>query len=171
MFDIGAIELLLVAAVALVIIGPKDLPIAMRTAGRWLGQLRAMTGHFRVGIDAMIREAEVEEQEKAWAEKNEQIMRDHPPEKYQDADPETGSERVDEEAVMKAKKEAAAQSANEPAAEPSEIAPAESGDEDPVAERLADEPVAEAQEKPVPSETQLPLLPEGPDDDDRGHTA
>ncbi|QLC26307.1 twin-arginine translocase subunit TatB [Parasphingopyxis algicola] len=83
MFDIGAIELLLVGMVALVIIGPKDLPIAMRTAGRWLGQLRAMTGHFRVGIDAMIREAEIEEQEKAWAEKNAQIMRDHPSEKIE----------------------------------------------------------------------------------------
>lgn len=89
MFDIGAIELLLVAAVALIIIGPKDLPIAMRTAGRWLGQLRAMTGHFKVGIDAMIREAEIEEQEKVWAEKNAQIMRDHPPEKYRDQEGDT----------------------------------------------------------------------------------
>ena len=97
MFDIGAIELLLVAAVALIIIGPKDLPIAMRTAGRWLGQLRAMTGHFKVGIDAMIREAEIEEQEKIWAEKNAQIMRDHPPEKFQSKD---GAE-VEDEAQMR----------------------------------------------------------------------
>jgi sec-independent protein translocase protein TatB len=79
MFDIGATELLLVAMVALVVIGPKDLPLAMRTAGKWVGQLRKMTGHFRVGIDAMIREAEVDEQEKIWAEKNAQIMREHPP--------------------------------------------------------------------------------------------
>ncbi|MBC2776977.1 Sec-independent protein translocase protein TatB [Parasphingopyxis marina] len=78
MFDIGATELLLVAMVALVVIGPKDLPLAMRTAGRWIGQLRKMTGHFRVGIDAMIREAEVDEQEKIWAEKNAKIMREHP---------------------------------------------------------------------------------------------
>lgn len=87
MFDIGAIELLLVGMVALVIIGPKDLPIAMRTAGRWLSQLRAMTGHFRIGIDAMIREAEIEEQEKVWAEKNAQVMRDHPPEGVPAEDP------------------------------------------------------------------------------------
>lgn len=80
MFDIGATELLLVAIVALLVIGPKDLPLAMRTAGNWVGKLRAMTRHFRIGIDAMIREAEVEEQEKLWAEKNAKIMREHPPE-------------------------------------------------------------------------------------------
>lgn len=84
MFDIGAFELLLVAMVALIVIGPKDLPIAMRTAGQWMGKLKAMTRHFRVGLDAMIREAEMEEQEKVWAEKNAQIMREHPPEKVQE---------------------------------------------------------------------------------------
>lgn len=79
MFDIGATEMLLVAIVALLVIGPKDLPLAMRTAGRWMGKLRGMTKHFRSGIDAMIREAEIEEQEKLWAERNEKIMREHPP--------------------------------------------------------------------------------------------
>jgi len=79
MFDIGAVELLLVAMVALIVIGPKDLPVAMRTAGQWVGKIRGMTRHFRIGIDAMIREADVQEQEKNWAEKNAQIMRDHPP--------------------------------------------------------------------------------------------
>ena len=163
MFDIGAIELLLVAAVALVIIGPKDLPIAMRTAGRWLGQLRAMTGHFRIGIDAMIREAEVEENEKAWAEKNDQVMRDHPPEKYQDTDPDGESDMAADEAVMKAKKEAAAQSGNEPSEDADDAGTMESGTEEPVA-KAASEP----QDEPAPAETQLPLLPEGPDDAEQG---
>lgn len=80
MFDIGATEMLLVVIVALLVIGPKDLPLAMRTAGRWMGKLRGMTKHFRSGIDAMIREAEIEEQEKLWAERNAKIMREHPPE-------------------------------------------------------------------------------------------
>lgn len=79
MFDIGATEMLLVVIVALLVIGPKDLPLAMRTAGRWMGKLRGMTKHFRAGIDSMIREAEIEEQEKLWAERNAQIMREHPP--------------------------------------------------------------------------------------------
>ena len=39
MFDIGASELLLIVVVAVVVIGPKDLPLAMRTAGRWIASV------------------------------------------------------------------------------------------------------------------------------------
>jgi sec-independent protein translocase protein TatB len=78
MFDIGYDELLLIAIVAIIVIGPKDLPLAMRTAGRWIGKVRKVSGHFRSGIDAMIREAEMEEMEKKWAEQNAKIMREHP---------------------------------------------------------------------------------------------
>jgi sec-independent protein translocase protein TatB len=78
MFDIGYSELLLIAVVALVVIGPKDLPNVMRTVGNWVGQARGMARHFRSGIDTMIREAELEEMEKKWREENERIMRDHP---------------------------------------------------------------------------------------------
>ena len=60
MFDIGAGELLVIAIAAILVIGPKDMPMALRTAGRWIGQLRRMSNHFRSGIDAMIREAEME---------------------------------------------------------------------------------------------------------------
>lgn len=74
MFDIGASELLLTVIVAIVVIGPKDLPLALRTAGRWIGKLRRMSGHFRAGLDAMIREAEMAEMEKEWKERNAQIM-------------------------------------------------------------------------------------------------
>jgi sec-independent protein translocase protein TatB len=78
MFDIGYSELLLIAVVALVVIGPKDLPNVMRTVGNWVGRARGMARHFRSGIDTMIREAELEEMEKKWREENERIMRDHP---------------------------------------------------------------------------------------------
>lgn len=74
MFDVGASELLLTVIVAIVVIGPKDLPLALRTAGRWIGKLRRMSGHFRAGLDAMIREAEMEELEKEWKERNARIM-------------------------------------------------------------------------------------------------
>ena len=59
-------------------IGPKDLPLALRTAGRWIGKIRKVSGHFRAGLDAMVREAEMEEMEKKWREQNEKIMREHP---------------------------------------------------------------------------------------------
>ena len=78
MFDIGAAELLLVAIVALVVIGPKDLPAALRGVGRVLGQVRSFTNQFRFSLDSMIREAEIEGQEKEWAERNADIMAKHP---------------------------------------------------------------------------------------------
>src|SRR3954468_23391835 len=78
MFDIAPSELLLLAVVALVFIGPKDLPKVMRVVGRWIGKARAMAGHFRSGIDEMIRQSELEELEKKWKAENERIMREHP---------------------------------------------------------------------------------------------
>lgn len=78
MFDIGATELLLVVIVAVVVIGPKDLPRALRMAGRWIGKIRRTSNHFRAGIEAMIREAEMEEMEQKWREQNARIMADNP---------------------------------------------------------------------------------------------
>jgi sec-independent protein translocase protein TatB len=78
MFDVGASELLLIVIVAVVVIGPKDMPLAMRTAGRWIGKMRKVSGHFRAGIDAMVREAELEEMERKWREQNEAIMKANP---------------------------------------------------------------------------------------------
>ncbi|MFD1612534.1 Sec-independent protein translocase protein TatB [Sphingomonas tabacisoli] len=78
MFDVAPTELLLCAVVALVVIGPKDLPKAMRVLGYWVGRARGVARQFRSGIDSMIREAELAEMEKKWAEENERIMREHP---------------------------------------------------------------------------------------------
>jgi sec-independent protein translocase protein TatB len=78
MFDVAPTELLLVIVVALVVIGPKDLPKAMRFVGKWVGKARGMVRHFRAGLDTMMREAELEELEKQWREQNEAIMREFP---------------------------------------------------------------------------------------------
>ena len=80
MFDIGSSELLLIIVVAVVVIGPKDLPRALYKLGQIIGKGRAMTRHFRSGLDAMIREAELEELEKKWAAENARIMAEHPQE-------------------------------------------------------------------------------------------
>jgi sec-independent protein translocase protein TatB len=69
---------LLVAVVALVVIGPKDLPKAMRVVGNWVGKARGMARHFRSGLDTMMRESELEEMEKKWKEENERIMAANP---------------------------------------------------------------------------------------------
>ena len=74
MFDIGSSELLLIIVVAIVVIGPKDLPRALYKVGQVVGKAKGMARHFRSGIDAMIREAELEELQKQWAQENERIM-------------------------------------------------------------------------------------------------
>jgi sec-independent protein translocase protein TatB len=86
MFDIAPSELLVVAVVALLVIGPKDLPLALRTAGRWMGKVRRMSNHFRAGVETMIREAELAEIEKEWRERNARIMAEHPDAETLDAD-------------------------------------------------------------------------------------
>ena len=79
MFGIDASELLVVAVVALLFIGPKELPRVMMMIGRWVGKIRGYARHFTSGIENVIREAELEEMEKTWREQNEQIMRQFPP--------------------------------------------------------------------------------------------
>jgi sec-independent protein translocase protein TatB len=78
MFGIDSSELMVIALVALVVIGPKDLPRVMRTVGQWVGRARGMAGHFRAGVDNMIRESELADMEKKWKAENERIMQDHP---------------------------------------------------------------------------------------------
>lgn len=78
MFDIGPTELLLIVVVAVIVIGPKDLPVALRTAGRWIARMRKVSAQFRTGFEAMVREAEMQELEEKWKAQNERIMREHP---------------------------------------------------------------------------------------------
>ena len=78
MFGVDSTELIIVAVFALIFIGPKELPQTMRMVGRWVGKVRGMARHFTSGIEAVIREAELEEMERKWKEENERIMRDFP---------------------------------------------------------------------------------------------
>lgn len=78
MFGVDTSELVLLAVLALIFIGPKDLPNALRVVGRFVGQVRGMARHFQTGVEAMIREAELEEMEKKWREENDRIMREYP---------------------------------------------------------------------------------------------
>ncbi|WP_081987878.1 Sec-independent protein translocase protein TatB [Sphingomonas sp. 37zxx] len=80
MLDFNMGEMMVVAVVALLVIGPKDLPKAMRFVGQWVGKARGVARQFRSGFDAMVREAELAEMEKKWADENARIMREHPPE-------------------------------------------------------------------------------------------
>ncbi len=75
MFGINSSELAIIALVALLVIGPKDLPRVMRMVGQWVARGRAMTRHVRAGFDTMMREAELEEMQQQWAAQNEAIMK------------------------------------------------------------------------------------------------
>ena len=78
MFGVDSTELAVVAILALIFIGPKDLPKVMRTVGYWVGRMRGMARHFTSGIENMMREAELEEMERKWREENERILAAHP---------------------------------------------------------------------------------------------
>ncbi len=78
MFDVASSEFLLVMLVALVVIGPKDLPRVLSAVGKWVGKARAVAAQFRSGFDEMVRESELADLEKKWKAENERIMQAHP---------------------------------------------------------------------------------------------
>jgi len=62
MFPEGrALEFLLAAVIALVVVGPKDLPLLMRKLGQFVGRMRAMAAEFRASFDEMARQSELDE--------------------------------------------------------------------------------------------------------------
>ncbi|HXV25232.1 MAG TPA: Sec-independent protein translocase protein TatB [Alphaproteobacteria bacterium] len=61
MLDIGWSEMAVIALVALVVIGPKDLPKAMKTVAFWVRKARKLASEFHSGVDQLLREAELEE--------------------------------------------------------------------------------------------------------------
>jgi sec-independent protein translocase protein TatB len=65
MFDIGWSELLVIAVVAIVVVGPRELPKLMRTFGYYAGKLRRAAAEFRRQFDDAMREAELDEVKKA----------------------------------------------------------------------------------------------------------
>ena len=78
MFGVDSSELLIVAVLALIFIGPKDLPRVMLQVGRWVGKVRGYARHFTSGIENAMREAELEEMDRKWREQNQRILDTHP---------------------------------------------------------------------------------------------
>lgn len=60
MFDIGGWEFLVIVVVAIVVIGPKDLPATIRTVGGWVRKARELAHEFQSGLHDLAREAEVD---------------------------------------------------------------------------------------------------------------
>ena len=64
MFGIDSPELLVIAIVALVVIGPKELPGLLRSWGNWMAKMRGMAAEFRGHVDEMVRQSELDEVKK-----------------------------------------------------------------------------------------------------------
>lgn len=104
---IGFQELFFIAIIALVVVGPKDLPLMMRKIGQLVAKGRALAGEFRAAFDDIARQAELDELRKEINDLknanplkdaaddmrdyerdiNESVMREHPPEPAAAPDP------------------------------------------------------------------------------------
>ena len=65
MLDIGWTEMLMIAVIAIVVIGPRDLPKMLKTVGGWVRKARATVRELQTGIEDMAREAELDEVKKS----------------------------------------------------------------------------------------------------------
>src|SRR6185437_8676475 len=59
MFDFAWSEIALIAAVALIAIGPKDMPVAIRAVSTWIKKARRMAAEFQTHVDEMVRDADL----------------------------------------------------------------------------------------------------------------
>jgi sec-independent protein translocase protein TatB len=59
MFDIGWTEMAVIAVIAILIIGPKELPVVLRSLGRWAGKARRAARDIQSGIEELARESEL----------------------------------------------------------------------------------------------------------------
>lgn len=75
MFDIGWSELLLVAVLAIIFVGPKDLPRLMRTLGQYTARMRAMAREFQNSFEDLARETELDELRKQVADLRDGAMK------------------------------------------------------------------------------------------------
>jgi sec-independent protein translocase protein TatB len=80
MFDIGAMELFIIAIVALIVVGPRDLPRLLRTVGGFVKKARDMAAEFRAGMETLATEVEREVDPFSDLKKEEGVSPDMTPE-------------------------------------------------------------------------------------------
>jgi sec-independent protein translocase protein TatB len=151
MFDIAWSEFMLIGAVALVVIGPKDLPKAMRTVGQAVGKIRRMASEFQGQFNDAMREAELHDLKKQVEDVGGTVSSamntDFKPIEM------PVSTGLDDAALKEAEAKLAALPPPDPLP-PVEIAPAQiaSAEVAPVAQAASPEPAAEPSE-PAPAKT------------------
>jgi len=151
MFGIDSSELLLIAIVALVVIGPKELPGLLRTWGKWMAQMRAMASEFRGHVDEMVRQSELDDVKKQLEGSSGFDLKDLDPTKQIRAHIEEGVAEG-EKAIAEAKA-----NLDNPLAEP-ESAPQVAAETPP---QIAPEPAAEPAAEQTPVVAEAPPVAEG----------
>jgi sec-independent protein translocase protein TatB len=73
MFDITSSKLMILAIIALLVVGPKDLPVLLRTVGKYLGVIRRHANEFRAQLEEALREAEFEDIKKDFEKVGEEV--------------------------------------------------------------------------------------------------
>ena len=165
MFGIDSSELMLIAIVALVVIGPKELPGLLRTWGRWMAQMRGMASEFRGHVDEMVRQSDLDEVKKQLTASSGLDLQSLDPTKEIRSHIQEGMAEG-EKAIAEGKSvfdnplaepESAPQIAVETPAETSVEAAAE-----PVPAVAETPPVVTAEEAPVPGPAPVPVPPAEP---------
>jgi sec-independent protein translocase protein TatB len=126
MFGIDAPELMVIAVIALIFIGPKELPGMLRTLGKWVATARNMAGEFRGHVDDMMRQAELDELKKQVEAGAKDAVLD-----LQALDPSREIRAAIEEGASEAEKEMAASRAALEAPPATEALPVSSADAEP----------------------------------------
>ena len=122
----GFLELVLIAVVALVVVGPKDLPKLMRSAGRLVAKARAMAGEFTAAFDQMAREAEMEDLRKEIDELKKNNPAAAVKREVEEAFAPVNAELRKEEEQLKAATKAAESAEQEASSKPADNEPAKS---------------------------------------------
>lgn len=112
------LEILIIGAVALIVVGPKDLPILLRRVGQFVGRMRAMASEFRASFDELARQSELDE-----LRKEVEAMRNDP-RHYSHFDPMAQSAATAPEAGFTPPEETASAPAPAVAADPAPAEPA-----------------------------------------------
>lgn len=114
MFDIGWTEMLVIGVVAIVVVGPKDLPALLRGVGRIVRQLRGLAREFQGGVEEFIREAELDDVKKSIHHVSNFDPTTHPdfrsdvsPDASSETKPDTAADSPDRGAAQKGKAEKA----------------------------------------------------------------
>jgi len=149
MFDLGWDEMAIIAVLALVVLGPKELPNALRTISMLMKNARKLAGEFQSGVNEIIREADLEEARKKLSEVNKNSIQD------------AITKAVDPTGEVKSALQEATKDVNQAAVDPTGPAAVTAPSADVAAEIAAD--AGAAPTLPPPAATVATPEPESPD--------